>query len=152
MNHSTNDSSFSSVFHPKNVLPFVTPFLAAKQRYERHNENFYEKLEKASSSYSPLAEYEELEQNLLSTPARSLADVAYKVELSRGYLDELGELVGADDELRLLDRALSALKAGKVKTAIAALNAVLTGDYEYPFAYDGAIAALADLRRMEVQS
>lgn len=145
---SSDDNSSTPVFHPKNVLPFVTPFLAAKQRYERHNENFYEKLEKASSSYSPLAEYEELEQNLLRTPARSLADVAYKIQLSRWTLDDVG---GADDELLLIDRALSALKERKVKTAIAALNAALTGDYEYPFAYDGAIAALADLRRMEVQ-
>lgn len=149
MNHSTNDSRISSEILPENILPFVTPFLAAKQRYERHNENFYKKLDKASSSYSPLAEHEELEQNLLRTPAFSLADVAYKVKISRWIVDEIG---GADDDLRLLDRALSALKERKVKTAIAALNAVLTGDYEYPFAYDGAIAALADLRRMEVQS
>lgn len=148
MNFSTENSSSASVFHPKNVLPFVTPFLAAKQRYERHNENFYEKCVKARFPDSPMAESEKLRQNLLSTPARSLADVAYKVELSRWTFDDLS---GADDELRLLDRALSALKERKVKTAIAALNAVLTGNYEYPFADDGAIAALADLRRMEAQ-
>lgn len=131
------------------VIPFVNPFQAAKKRFERHNETFYEKLVAANYSYSPMAEYEELEETMLATPARSLADVAYKVELSRWTLDEIG---GADvDELNLLDRALTALKERKVKTAIAALNAVLTGDYEYEFAYAGAIAALGDLRRMEAR-
>ena len=128
------------------ILLFVNQFESAKKRFEDHNSSYYEKLVATGYSYSVQTEYEALESTLLATPARTLADVAYKVEMTRWTLDEIGDVENA---IPLLDRALTALKARKAKTAIAALIAVLTDNHEYSFEYDGAIAALADLRRME---
>ena len=82
---------------------------------------------------------------LINTPADSLADVAYKLEISIGEVDEVG---GEDDSLALLRRALVALRAGSSTTAIKALNAALNGETDWDFAYAGAAAALADLQRL----
>lgn len=82
---------------------------------------------------------------LISTPADSLADVAYKLKISIGDIDEVG---GENDSLALLRRALVALQAGSSATAIRALNAALNGETDWDFAYLSAAAALADLQRL----
>ncbi|MDS4040823.1 MAG: hypothetical protein RKP20_06565 [Candidatus Competibacter sp.] len=84
-------------------------------------------------------------ESLLSTAADTLADVVYKLETAIGEVDEVG---GEGDSLALLKRALVALQAGSLATAIRALNKALNGETDYEFAYLGAVAALADLQRI----
>ena len=65
---------------------------------------------------------------LINTPADSLADVAYKLEISIGEVDDVG---GENDSLALLRRVLVALRAGSLATAIRALNAALNGETDF---------------------
>lgn len=134
-------------------------FAARKQRYEQavgafngwflsdpRNRGDYR--ESVVGDLHLLATVEECQRDLLAAPALSLAEVAYKLELSIGEVDDVG---GEDDSLALLLRALVALRAGSLATAIRALNRALRGDPRYDFnafAYHGAAAALADLQRL----
>lgn len=131
-------------------------FAARKQRYEQavgafngwflsdpRNRGDYR--ESVVGDLHLLATVEECQRDLLAAPALSLAEVAYKLELSIGEVDEVG---GEDDSLALLRRALVALRAGSLATAIRALNAALNGETDWDFAYAGAAAALADLQRL----
>ncbi|HCK80821.1 MAG TPA: hypothetical protein DIC59_05075 [Candidatus Competibacteraceae bacterium] len=127
------------------VIPFVTPFEAARLRLERHQENFYEKLQASNYSYAPEAEWERLERALLDTPARTRFDAAYKVQRSRECLDDI---TSDDADIRLLDSVIKAIQAGDLPEAIKTLHVVLSGETDYPFAYEGAAAALADLHRL----
>ena len=92
------------------------------------------------------AEFERTEAALLATPALSLADAAYKIELSLGYIDDV--CCSATEDMAKLKRALVALQSGSAATAIKLLNDALNGEAEYEFCYEGAAAALADLRRL----
>ena len=131
-------------------------FAARKQRYEQavgafngwflsdpRNRGDYR--ESVVGDLHLLATVEECQRDLLAAPALSLAEVAYKLELSIGEVDDVG---GEDDSLALLRRALVALRAGSSTTAIKALNAALNGETDWDFAYAGAAAALADLQRL----
>ena len=127
------------------VIPFASPFEAAKRRFEHHGERLYEKLQASNYSYAPEAEYEELERILLNTPAYAPADIAYKAQLSRDCLHDIGE---GKADIQLLTDGINAIRAGDLATATKTLDTALMGETDYPFAYEGAAAALADLHRL----
>ncbi len=118
-------------------------FDARRQHYEATNDAFVQAMN--AGLYPSTDAFSKAQAALLATPADSLADVAYKLEISIGEVDEVG---GENDSLALLKRALVALRAGSVTTAIRALNAALNGETDWEFAYLGAVAALADLQRL----
>lgn len=139
--------------------PVSSMFAARKQRFEQaivaFNEWFLsdsrcncDLLDSVEKDFSCFDVIEARQAALFATPARTLADVAFKVEQSRGDLDEAG-----DDpaDVPLLDAAMVAIRNGNLPEAIRALESALDGETDYPDFYQGAAAALADLRRMEVQ-
>lgn len=84
--------------------------------------------------------------DLIDTPAATLADVAFKIDLAIGEVDELG---GEGESLALLRRAHVALLSGSASIAARVLTLAMNGETDCEFAYEGAAAALDDLRRLE---
>jgi hypothetical protein len=81
---------------------------------------------------------------LFATPAINAADVALKLEISIGDVDEVGE---DPHTLALLRRGLMALRSGNKAMARMLVAKALDGETNYPFAYDGALSAFHDLNQ-----
>lgn len=125
----------------------VSLFAARKRHFEHLNSAFMRAMDEGRTP--PMGSMDQIihaESDLMGTPAETLDDAAYKLEISMGEVDEVG---GEEESLALLRRAHVALRAGSVSTAMKYMNLAMNGKTRWEFAYEGAAAALADLRRME---
>lgn len=134
-------------------------FDARKQRYEqaisafaswflsepRNNGDYQESV---IGDLSLLDVLDALQSELLATPALSVADVVYKLELSIREIDDVCSEPSDYASRALLNRARVALHAGSLETARRLVNKALAGETDYPTVYEGAAAALADLQRL----
>jgi hypothetical protein len=124
-------------------------FAARKRHFEHLNSAFERAMDEGRTP--PMDSVDQIihaVSDLMGTPAETLDDAAFKIEISIGEVDAVG---GEGESLALLRRAHVALRAGSVSTAMRYMNLAMNGDTRWEFAYEGAAAALADLRRMEVQ-
>jgi hypothetical protein len=123
----------------------ASTFDARKRCVEELGKDFVRAVDAGTSTPGSLDVLCKAQDDLMDTPAETLADVVYKVEASIGDVDEVG---GDAEGLVLLKRAVVALRAGSVATARRMLDRALEGDAEYEFAWKGAAAAFADLHRL----
>lgn len=128
----------------------VSLFAARKRHFEHLNSAFVRAMDEGRTP--PMDSMDQIihaASDLIGTPAETLDDAAFKLEISMGEVDDVG---GEGESLALLRRALVALRAGSVSTAMKYMNLAMNGETQWEFAYEGAAAALADLRRMRAQS
>ncbi len=128
----------------------VSLFAARKRHFEHLNSAFERAMDEGRTPPMESMDYLiHAVSDLMGTPAETLDDAAFKLEISIGEVDAVG---GEGGSLALLRRAHVALRAGSVSTAMRYMNLAMNGDTRWEFAYEGAAAALDDLRRMEAKS
>ncbi len=129
----------------------LSMFEAIKRRYERAVAAF-ESYRCRGRGFNDLIEEGQLldaatecQAAMLATPASTLADVRFKVELSR---DNLADATDENSSVELLDSACNAIQAGDTAGAIEAIEAAIAAVAPDSFwLLDGATAALDDLLR-----
>ena len=131
----------------------TAPFFQSRQKFEQACSRHIEFIEHGftgdhatyfNESCRLQADLEIAQAEMLATPADSISDIVFKLNLSIWESDELGE---DSQSLALLRRGLMALQSGSVTTAQILINKALDNETDYEFAYEGAVSALADLKR-----
>ena len=135
----------------------TAPFSQARQNFEQACARHIEFIEHGftgdhvhywNESYRLETAYSAAQAEMLATPAQSVSDIAYKLNLSIGEADEIGEDI---QTLALLRRGLMALQSGSVTTARILVDKALDGETNYECIYEGAVSALADLKRISAE-